>query len=178
VLIVNEGLNITTQEPVMMRVPADSLTDLATYAEGLAKTGIPYHKLVTQIGFDEDAAYPKLKFAAYGWDDDAVEHWEELRNGETVKRILSTYEGETDEQPQPVAKRAEPARAAIVHVPADEDQEEEDSLEEPAEPVQKKQAKRPAKKPVADEVEEVSDDVSDVDEGDIDNMVNNLLGLS
>lgn len=48
--------------PVLLRVPAASLGDLAAYGKALKQRGIPYAAVVTKMSFDPDAAYPKIKF--------------------------------------------------------------------------------------------------------------------
>lgn len=56
--ITNEALG----GPMLLRVPAASLTDLATYGKGMAAKGFPYNAIGTRIGFDLNASYPKLTF--------------------------------------------------------------------------------------------------------------------
>ncbi len=56
----------------LLRVPAGSLKDLAQYAEGLARRGIPYQAVVTRIGFDFAVAHPALTFKPIGLVDAAT----------------------------------------------------------------------------------------------------------
>lgn len=48
--------------PMLLRTPAASLSDLATYGKAMKAKGYPYNTVVTRVGFDNDAAYPKLTF--------------------------------------------------------------------------------------------------------------------
>jgi hypothetical protein len=55
-----EDLNHT---PILLRVPAASLQDLALYGKNLNRTGRPYAAVVTKLAFDANAAYPKIVFS-------------------------------------------------------------------------------------------------------------------
>lgn len=48
--------------PILLRIPAASLADLAAYGKALKKRGIPYAAVVTKLSFDPDASYPKIMF--------------------------------------------------------------------------------------------------------------------
>lgn len=48
--------------PMLLRVPAASLNDLKTYGLGMKNKGFPYNTIVTKLGFDPAASYPKLTF--------------------------------------------------------------------------------------------------------------------
>lgn len=48
--------------PILLRVPAASLADLAAYGKALKQRGIPYSAVVTKLSFDPDASYPKIMF--------------------------------------------------------------------------------------------------------------------
>jgi hypothetical protein len=49
---------------MLLRVPAASLSDLATFGKLMAAKNYPYNTIVVRIGFDPDASYPKLTFKA------------------------------------------------------------------------------------------------------------------
>lgn len=49
--------------PMLLRVPAASLQDVATYGAAVAKLGYPYYAIVTRISFDVNEAFPKLVFS-------------------------------------------------------------------------------------------------------------------
>lgn len=59
------------ERAMLLRVPAASLKELVSYAEGLKKRSAPYQALVTKVGFDHTVAYPKLSFKAIRWLDEA-----------------------------------------------------------------------------------------------------------
>lgn len=48
--------------PILLRVPAASLSDLAAYGKALSKRKIPYSMVSTKLSFDPEAAYPKIMF--------------------------------------------------------------------------------------------------------------------
>jgi len=55
------------ETPMLLRVPAASLKELATYAQTLQKRSTPYQAVVTKVSFDPEAAYPKMQFQAKRW---------------------------------------------------------------------------------------------------------------
>lgn len=76
--------------PVLLRVPAASLANLAEYSNALRQKGWPYFAVVTKVGFDPDAAYPKLTFRPERpLTDDEAETVIEQRTSDQVQRILS-----------------------------------------------------------------------------------------
>ena len=48
--------------PMLLRVPAASLQEMAMYSQGMAKMGYPYYAVATRISFDPQEAYPKFQF--------------------------------------------------------------------------------------------------------------------
>lgn len=50
--------------PMLLRVPAASLQELATFAHGMNQLGYPYYAIGIRIAFDAAEAYPKFKFSA------------------------------------------------------------------------------------------------------------------
>lgn len=48
--------------PMLLRIPAATLKDLAAYADTLSRRGVPYYAVVTRIGFDHTVAHPKFTF--------------------------------------------------------------------------------------------------------------------
>jgi hypothetical protein len=58
--IANEGMG----GPMLLRVPAASLRDLAAYGEKMQALGYPYYAIGTRISFDPQEAYPKFAFSA------------------------------------------------------------------------------------------------------------------
>jgi hypothetical protein len=77
---------------MLLRVPAGSLNPLKDYVEKklLPKGGLLPYMLVTRIGFDSDAAYPRFTFkGARFLDEDEFGTVEELRDSDIVKRIIN-----------------------------------------------------------------------------------------
>jgi hypothetical protein len=77
---------------LLLRVPGASLNPLKDYVEKklLPKGGLLPYMLVTRIGFDSDAAYPRFTFkGARFLDEDEFSTVEELRDSDIVKRIIN-----------------------------------------------------------------------------------------
>jgi hypothetical protein len=96
--------------PMLLRIPAATLKDLAGYAQMLTQRDASYQAVVTKIGFDPTVAHPKLTFKAVRWL--SAEEYKEVAAvmaSEVVKQIIGA---------EPVA--AAPAKAvdAIAHLPA------------------------------------------------------------
>jgi hypothetical protein len=94
--------------PMLLRIPPASLTDLSLYGQKLGAKGFAYNAVVTRLGFDPDASYPKLTFKAVRpLTDDELEQVAELFQGDTIGRILSeASELETAEAPATAAAPA------------------------------------------------------------------------
>lgn len=56
--------------PMLMRIPAASLREMANYAQVLKRRNTPYQAVVTKIGFDPEAAYPRFTFRAVRYLDE------------------------------------------------------------------------------------------------------------
>lgn len=89
--------------PMLLRVPAASLRDLAGYGEKMQALGYPYYSIGTRIAFDAAEAYPKFTFGAIRPLSDAeAEVVLAMRNERQVTTILA--EGsETAQAPAQVA---------------------------------------------------------------------------
>src|SRR5205823_1069422 len=103
--------------PLLLRIPAASLQKLSEYAR-TTLSGTPYSAVVTRIGFDVDAAFPKLTFQPLRWlephEAAIVRQWQE---DPIVARIIGT-EG------APVARIALPSPALKVVAPAADEEGE------------------------------------------------------
>jgi len=108
--------------PMMLRVPAGSLNEVATYGEGVRKLGFPYYGVATRMSFDPADAYPKLLFAPIRplTDEEATKVMA-LRGDARVDRILAETEYETSppaEQPAGLAfETPAPAQAPAGGTP-------------------------------------------------------------
>lgn len=86
--------------PMLLRVPAASLQDLAMYGQKMNQLGYPYYAVGTRIAFDAQESYPKFVFNAIRpLTDEEADIVIEERDNHTVKRILS----ESEFAPAPVA---------------------------------------------------------------------------
>jgi len=94
--------------PMLLRIPAATLKDLAGYAQILTQRNAPYQAVVTKIGFDPTVAHPKLTFKAVRWL--SAEEYAEVTTvmaTEVVKQIVGA-------EPEAVAAKAVDA---IAHLP-------------------------------------------------------------
>lgn len=79
--------------PMLLRVPAASLQDLAMYGQKMQQMGYPYYAVSTKISFDASEAYPKFLFQGLRpLSDDEADIVLATRSGHTVERILSENE--------------------------------------------------------------------------------------
>jgi len=126
-------LNEAHGGPMLLRVPAASLQDIAMYGQKMQQMGFPYYAVVTKISFDPNEAFPKFIFTGVRPLNDAeadvvLAH----REGHQVERILSESEfavaqaaqgenvtpGATTAVSQGPAGVGEQARAAAAQVAA------------------------------------------------------------
>lgn len=157
--------------PMLLRVPAASLGNLAAYDGQLKKANAAYFGVATKIYFDSDAAYPKLVFEYDGASTEKLSKADaeaimELRDSEAAQRILqksiaaehmhAAEDGDTPAK-QPAKQPAkEPARKPKATAPVEEVTEEEDSEE-------------------LSPSDESSSDVELASESDVDALVDGLL---
>jgi hypothetical protein len=93
--IANEGLG----GPMLLRVPAASLGDLASFGEKMQNMGYPYYSIGVRIAFDAKEAYPKFVFGAIRpLRDDEADLVLKMRDEPQVTCILA--EGSETEAPQ------------------------------------------------------------------------------
>lgn len=97
---------------MLLRVPAASLNDLKTYGLGMKNKGFPYNTIITKVGFDPDASYPKLTFRPVRRinQEEAVQIVDHMK-AERVETILT----QADESR---AQRAIAAQTAPAPAPA------------------------------------------------------------
>jgi hypothetical protein len=126
------------EQPILLRIPAGSLKDLAKYAEELGRRRVPMHAVVTKIGFDPTVAHQQFVFKAVRFlDQSQFEGIHDLREAEQIKQIVGLggegvtfeIEGEPPVAPAPkapvaaaprIAQQAAPAKAARPRVSEDE----------------------------------------------------------
>ncbi len=107
-------------EPIMLRVPAGSLKNLADFGSDLGKRGIPYNAVIAKVGFDREVASPKLTFRAIeGLSEDEFGQVQQSVSGDTVRSILgvsgehAVVDGEVPEDAPTVAPAPEPTPAPV-----------------------------------------------------------------
>lgn len=82
--------NETYGGPMLLRVPAASLNDLAQYGNKMSQLGYPYQFIGTRIAFNPNEAYPKFMFnGVRALEEHECEIIEEMRNDPHVTRILA-----------------------------------------------------------------------------------------
>lgn len=102
--------------PMLVRVPAASLRELADYDQQLAGVGFPYYGVVTRLSFDSDVAYPKLKLQAIrGLADHEATALVKMRESTQVANILNSAQAGA---PAPAAALPPPVQAAPSAVAA------------------------------------------------------------
>lgn len=131
--------------PMLLRIPAGSLKELAQYADTLNKRKLPYSAVLTKVGFDHTVAHQKLTFKPLAYlSDEQYKQVEDVLSSDVIKHITgldmpSIASSELDAlpgtppasarapvqqstaqaaQPQPVAQTA-PTQSAPVTQPAD-----------------------------------------------------------
>ncbi len=132
-------------DPILLRVPAATLKPLAEYGNDLAKRSVPYSAVVTKVGFDRDAAAPKLTFKPVGFlSEEQYGEVQDILKDEVLASILGkpgeapVMAEETTAEPPAPAEEAKPAK---VEKPV----KEEPVAEKP------KAAKKPEPKVVEEE---------------------------
>lgn len=79
--------------PMLLRVPAASLQDVAMYGQKMQQMGYPYFAVATRIAFDPNEAFPKFVFNAIRpLSDEEAEKVIAIREGHQVNRILNESE--------------------------------------------------------------------------------------
>jgi hypothetical protein len=160
--------------PMLLRIPAASLNDLAQFGNKLASLHYPYNAVAVRIAFDPAEAYPKFKFSAIRpLTDDEADLALEIAADPSVGRIL--------------AEGSEHSQAPAPEAPKVESMFEQPPVEKKAAPAAQPspppvEAKRDYKKkpaPVAapepDPVEENASSGSSFDD-ELDAQLNGLLG--
>ena len=143
--------------PMLLRIPAASLQDLAQYGQKMGSMGYPYYAIGTRISFDTKEAFPKFVFNAIRpLSDEEADQIIALRDDSRVARILSESEVAAEqpaptpanvfEQPPQIAKPI-----AEVKVPAHDPETGEIKEPAPKREYKKKAAAPPP--PVEDEDE-------------------------
>lgn len=127
--------------PMLLRVPAASLQDLASFGNKMQNLGYPYYAIATRISFDHNEAYPKFVFSAIRpLTDEEADQVIALHNSEEVKRVLA----EGAELQQETAPPMETVQNAFEQPP---EQPKAAAQKPAAKPAQTTAAAKPAAKP-------------------------------
>lgn len=77
------------EQPMLLRVPAGTLKELAEYAKMLNRRQVGYQAVVTKVAFDHTVAHQKFTFKAVRFvTPEEAETVRELGEGEVVQQIL------------------------------------------------------------------------------------------
>ncbi len=93
--------NETFGGPMLLRVPAASLQDLATFGNKMQNLGYPYYAIATRVAFDANEAYPKFQLSAIRpLTDEEADEVLKLQASAEVSRVLAEgTEHQTGEAP-------------------------------------------------------------------------------
>lgn len=93
VVPMNDMANEAYGGPMLLRVPAASLQDMAAYGDKMKQMGYPTFSIATRIQFDTAESYPKFLFnAVRPLSDEEADVVLALRDSHAVNRILSEDE--------------------------------------------------------------------------------------
>lgn len=88
--LVSDLLGVAFSEPVLLRIPAASLTDFGIFSDTMKAQGFPIQSILVKVSFDPTKNYPKFKFDAVRPLDDAEGDIVKLyRNDPTATRIIA-----------------------------------------------------------------------------------------
>ncbi len=90
VVPLNDLRNEVYGGPMLLRTPAGSLGEMATFTDKMAKLGYVYYSYAMRVSFDPQAAHPAFVFSAIRTLTDAeADIVLSMRDDETVTRILA-----------------------------------------------------------------------------------------
>lgn len=116
--------------PMLLRVPASSLSNLSTYGKKMDKQGFPYNTIITRVSFDHSVAFPKLEFNAV-----------RPLNDEEADEIIQLIN-----DPEFSAKIEAVLAKDLEVVPVDEEEDDKPLFEEPSAPTKAAKKKKSPKK--------------------------------
>jgi hypothetical protein len=165
--------DITDADVLLLRVPGGSLNPLKDYVEDvlLPKGGLLPYMLVTRVGFDSEAAYPRFTFKAKRFlDEDEFGTVEALRESSVVKRIINEVaehdDGGTTEDDDDEPSTDHDENGEVIQSAPPKSSDEEDHFSEPvdddeiAPPPKKKTSGRKRAAQVEEEAIEDDDEIA------------------
>ena len=183
---------------LLLRVPPASLNPLKDYALKVLKPkGIPYHVLVTKVGFDNEVAFPKFTFKGLRFlNEDEFTAAAALRESDEAKRVIDESpeyaeagttgdEGEAGaataqaqpEAPAPAPAKAKPQPVEETAVEAEQAAAQAETIDDiaPAPPVSSPSPQPEAAAPNPPEAAAPAPSQPKGDE-DFDKMLDSILG--
>lgn len=153
-------------EPLLLRVPPDSLKALAEYANKLKRHGLQPFMVVTKLGFEAGLSYPKLTFTPVASisDDEVARKVVALRQSEQVEELLDVGSTTVAESEGAAAPKAEETRPPMEKPSSVFDGAGDD--EAPAKPAKSKGGKGKSKQAAAP-APEPADEAEDFDLGSV-----------
>lgn len=108
--------------PMLFRVPASALKDLAQFGQLMQSRGFPYSAVAVRIGFDTEVSHPKPTFRAIRpLKSDEAAIIMELMNSDLTERVLADYNADVAPRDMvpPAADEAfeEPPKAEVTPPP-------------------------------------------------------------
>jgi len=139
--------------PLLLRVPAASLQDMAAFSNSMQSKGYPYYSIGVRVGFDAKESYPKFEFSAIRPLTDAeADIVIGMQKSEAVARVVSEPSPAETAQAQALAAASEkplfeqpPTTQSTVAQPATQVQQ---PTNPPVTPAAEAVAAQPAAAPV------------------------------
>jgi hypothetical protein len=167
--------------PMMLRVPAASLKDLDKYARALRNKTVTPQQVVTRVGFDVHASYPKLTFkAACAATPAQLILIDELFDTDAVSAITDTPEHVASAPAAPVVKtvdtefdtnyvpQATPTIGGVI--------KSEEPIEQPKPKAKAKAKSKPKAKAKVESEPEVASPVAAAGNDDVGDAMADILG--
>jgi hypothetical protein len=168
--------------PMLLRIPAASLNDFATYGNALTSQGLQYFAVATKISFDPEQAYPKFVFQGTRvlTDEEADIVIQHLNNKEQLDRIIAEDTSDLGAAaPAGVALLQQPGTPSARFAAVQEEKEEEAPAPAPkaaapktAKPKTQVKAAPVIEAPVVEDTDETASTGND----DLDDQLDALLG--
>ena len=164
----NDYANELYGGPMLLRVPASSLSNLSQYGKKMSNKGFPYNTIVTRCSFDHTVSFPKLEFNATRplTDEEADTIIGLLNNPEFADKIEAVLAKDLEVVPVPESN-------------GDDGPLFEDTPEVQPKTAAEAPAKDPAPKPKAKaKAEEKTEEavVIDADDDELDSELESILG--
>ena len=94
--------------PLLLRVPAASLQDMAAFSNSMQSKGYPYYSIGVRVGFDAKESYPKFEFSAIRpLTDVEADIVIGMQKSEAVARVVSEPSPAETAQAQALAAASE-----------------------------------------------------------------------